>query len=355
MRYVAWMTLAVTAAIWTSGCAPKVTAGKAEAGEIGAGCESEAECVEIDPDDDQTPGGMGLAVLKLEDRNYTVTESQVLTQGISPDCDVVVVAAPQRDWEAPERDALAEYVAQGGKALLLIEPKSVPELSQDIARYGVDIGNDLALDPSLRGRVVDIPDPAFIIVTPDEMARHPITQQLAGPVLVGATRTVTAQRGAQGYVLHELMTGSEESWGETSLDRNPLEDPDAWLPDPDVEAVGRVPLMVASTIADPLVLGTTSPDDAGALVPGGAVVVAGTADFARNDLITRGANQDLFDNLIGWLVDDEAPLAPGPSGEGDELYLDLFRLATAVLTAVFIVPGVAIFMALLARVRRRFQ
>ena len=46
MRYVAWMTLAVTAAIWTSGCAPKVTAGKAEAGEIGAGCESEAECVE---------------------------------------------------------------------------------------------------------------------------------------------------------------------------------------------------------------------------------------------------------------------------------------------------------------------
>ena len=311
--------------------------------------------LEIDPDDDQTPGGMGLAVLKLEDRNYTVTESQVLTQGISDACDAVVVAAPQRDWEASERDALAEYVAGGGAALLLIEPKSVPELAQDIARYGVDVGQDLALDPNLRGRVVDIEDPAFIIVTPEEMARHPITEQLAGPVLLGASRTVSAQRGVQEYALHELMTGSEESWGETALDKNPYEEEGAWLPDPGFEKVGRVPLMVASIVADPLALGTASPDSMGNLQAGGRVVVAGTADFARNDLITRGANQDLFDNIMRWLVDDEAPLAPGPTGEGDELYLDLVRLAVAVLTSVFVIPGLAIFLAMLAAVRRRFQ
>jgi hypothetical protein len=113
--------------------------------------------------------------------------------------------------------------------------------------------------------------------------------------------------------------------------------------------------MVASTITDPLVLGTASPDVAQGLVAGGAVVVAGTADFARNDLYVRGANQDLFENIIGWLVDDETPLAPGPSGDGDELYLDLVRLVIAALTSVVILPGLAVLLAMIVLVRRRFQ
>jgi hypothetical protein len=311
--------------------------------------------LEIDPDDDQSPGGLGFAVLKLEGRNYTVTQSSILTDGIDPSCDAVIVAAPQRDWEVAEREALAEYIASGGKALLMIEPRSVPELSADIERYGVVLGDDLVQDPEVRGQAIDVADKAFIIVLPEEMALHPITEQLNGPVLLGASRTVGAARGVQGYVLHELMIGSDESWGETNFERNPLEDPLAWQPNLDTERVGSVPLMVASTIADPLVLGTVSPDMASGLVPGGAVVVAGTADFARNDLYVRGANQDLFENIIGWLVDDEAPLAPGPTGEGDELYLSGVRFVIAVLTAVFILPGLAVLLAMIAAVRRRFQ
>ena len=311
--------------------------------------------LEIDPDDDQTAGGLGFAVLKLEGRNYSVTKSSILTDGIDAACDAVIVAAPQRDWEVAEREALAEYIAGGGKALLMIEPRSVPELSADIERYGVILGNDLVQDPEVRGQAIDVADKAFVIVLPEEMALHPITEQLNGPVLLGASRTVAAARGVQGYVLHELMIGSDESWGETNFERNPLEDPLAWQPNLDTERVGSVPLMVASIIADPLVLGTVSPDMAGGLVPGGAVVVAGTADFARNDLYVRGANQDLFENIIGWLVDDEAPLAPGPSGEGDELYLDFVRLSIAVLTAVIILPGLAVLLAMIAAVRRRFQ
>jgi ABC-type uncharacterized transport system involved in gliding motility auxiliary subunit len=311
--------------------------------------------LEIDPDDDQSPGGLGFAVLKLEGRNYTVTKSAILTEGIDPSCDAVIVAAPQRDWEVAEREALAEYIAGGGRALLMIEPRSVPELSADIERYGVVLGDDLVQDPEVRGQAVDIADKAFVIVLPEEMALHPITEQLNGPVLLGASRTVSAVRGVQGYVLHELMIGSDESWGETNFERNPLEDPLAWQPNLDTERVGNVPLMVASTITDPLVLGTASPDVAQGLVAGGAVVVAGTADFARNDLYVRGANQDLFENIIGWLVDDETPLAPGPSGDGDELYLDLVRLVIAALTSVVILPGLAVLLAMIVLVRRRFQ
>ena len=310
---------------------------------------------EIDVDDDQTPGGMGLVVLKLEDRNYQFTKSAILLEGVDPDCEALIVAAPQRDWEPGERDALAEYIARGGKALLLLEPESVPELSADMARYGIEVGNDLVIDPSLRARSIDIEDPAFLIATVDGFALHPVTESLRAPVLIGASRSIAAMRGAQGYVLHELIVASPESWGETALDKDPYEDPNAWVPNEGSERVGSVPLLTASTIADPLQLGTTGADHADDLVRGGVVVVAGTADFARNALVTRAANQDLFDNLIGWLVDDSAPLAPGPEGEADVLYLDLIRLAIAVLTSVIILPGLAVLAAMIAAVRRRFQ
>lgn len=310
---------------------------------------------EIDPDDDQTGGGMGIAVLKLEDRNYTVTTSVVLLDGIDAACDAVVVAAPQGDWEAPEREALAEYIAGGGRALLLIEPEAAPELAADVERYGVRLGNDLVIDPSVRARAIDIEDPAFLIVTSDGMANHPVTRSLRAPVLVGASRSVKAVSGTPGFALHELLIASPESWGETNLAADPYTEPGAWQPDEGSELTGSVPLAVASTITDPLVIGTTAADDIDGLQPGGRVLVFGTADFARNALVTRAANQALFESALGWLVEDEASLAPPPESEGDELYLSLMRYALALLLSVVIIPGLAVFAAIVAAVRRRFQ
>lgn len=306
--------------------------------------------VEVDPDDDMSPGGMGLAVLKLEDQNYRFTRMDTLTEGFAPGCEAVVLAAPQRELLPGEREALAAYLAGGGDALLMIEPASVPELVADLRRYGVALGDDLVLDPGRRAQALEVDDAAFLVATPDHFALHPVVQSLQAPVLLGATRSVAAIPDTAGVALHELITAGPASWAETALDLDPAENPNAWQPEAGVERVGEVPVALAVTVLDPSVLG--APEGA-PLEAGGRLVVFGTADFARNVLVIRAGNQDLFANAIAWLVDEPEQLEPGPDPEGDALDLDLVRAALVYLVSLFVVPGLALAAAVLTALRRR--
>lgn len=364
---------------------------------------------EADPDDDQSPQGLGFVVVKMEDQNYTVTKTNVLTTGIdrrtgsgeSPGCEALVIAAPQEDWLPIERERLAVYLAEGGRALILLEPDTVPDLAADLERYGVQVGNDVVLDPSPSNRMLGIDDPTHIVLSQDNYATHPITKPLKAVTLFGIARSAGGVKGAEGLVIHDLITASDKSWGETVLDPT---DPDAGVPNEGTDLVGNVPIMVAVEITDPSVLGVGMPTPpapapapadvetpegdapadvppadappadapapapdlasllgAGAAVPadfspqaGGRLVVVGDSDFASNRLVTIGNNQDLFVNSIAWLVEQEDQISEGPEDESDTLTLNLIEEALLWLFSVFLVPGASVALAVLVRLRRQF-
>jgi hypothetical protein len=317
--------------------------------------------LEAEPDDEFSPGGLGVAVLKLEDRNFRFTKSDTLTAGIDATCEALVIAAPQLDWSPPEVDALVAYVAGGGRVFAMIEPRPraepgvepvpwLPTLTAGLERLGVDLGDDLVLDPARRARMSDIDDPRFLVVLPEQFSRHPVTASLRATVLYGASRSASAVAGTPGLVLHDLVTAGPESWGETMIDVDPYENPNAWMPEEAIEKVGHVPVLTAVEVVDPSSFGL--PPEA-AVAPGGRVVVSGTADFARNVLIGRAGNQALFDHILAWLVDEPDQLGAPPAPEGDVLDVTLVHELFVTLLGVFLIPGTAAGFAILAGLRRR--
>jgi ABC-type uncharacterized transport system involved in gliding motility auxiliary subunit len=89
--------------------------------------------------------------------------------------------------------------------------------------------------------------------------------------------------------------------------------------------------------------------------PGGRVVVIGDADFASNQLLALGNNQDLFLNTIAWLVDEDAQIGErADEDKANRLVMTTIDWLELVLATVFLIPGASVATAIAVMVRRRF-
>jgi ABC-type uncharacterized transport system involved in gliding motility auxiliary subunit len=333
---------------------------------------------EVDPDDDANPDGYGAIVLKLEDQNYTVAKSQIFTEGVAKDCEALVIARPQQDFLPHEREAVAAYLASGGRGFVLLEPEMVPELSADLERFGVKVGRDIVLEDSQANQLMGL-DPSFLVLSEESWTYHPITDKLHAIVILGITRSVAKAEVTDGLDVRELAKTSPEGWGETSLT-----DFEKLGPTEGEDRIGEVPVMVAVEVRDPAVIkvaahvpppaegaapatpdltvGSAPVPEAGRGVPadfaakeGGRLVVIGDSDFASNQLMALGNNQDVFTNTIHWLVDETDQLGESADEEKSQrLTLNLIQEALLWLISIFLIPGAAIAAAIAVLVRRRF-
>lgn len=289
---------------------------------------SHAVCVvqghgELDLQDDQSPGGLGVAMARLEGQNYKTSAINLLQVQPTPDtCEVVVLAGPRAELVAAERDRLARFVAAGGGLVVMLDPLQTPETAADMVRYGVKVGNDVVVeaDPN---RMVAANDPTALGLDSTSWDIHPVTQKLTGLVILSMARSVGKGDDVAGLNVQVVAQGSANGWAETKLD-----DPNVSSePTPGVDIVGNVPLIVSVDVADPANLRTTSasmdmPSGAGAPVvapvdpvaappvkAGGKVMVFGDGDFASNLLVLKVQNQDLFLNTVAWMVGEKDQLS----------------------------------------------
>lgn len=352
---------------------------------------------EADPDDDQARDGMGAAVVALENTNYTVAKRQPLVDGFAT-CSAVVIARPQVDYLPAEREAIAAYVAGGGRLFAMIEPNTVPNLAADFARYGVTIGNDLVIEQSPAAQMLDMPPTYLVLAEPSgSFAQHPITDKLHSMVVLGIARSVSAIPG-EGRKTTEIAQTSDQAWAETDLDPSTPKGPDPG------ERQGRIPVAVAVEITDPLTIQVMAPKvgdaavtpvapvapeagdtdmpeapkpsvtigglDAGDLstadasrgvpadfVPkaGGRVVVIGDSDFAGNQLMGLGNSKDLFVNSLAWLVDEKSQLGESAADpDKQRVTMTVVGGAVLLLGSLIFVPGAAVAMGAAVMLRRRF-
>ncbi|MCA9570947.1 MAG: hypothetical protein KC656_24070, partial [Myxococcales bacterium] len=273
------------------------------------------------------------------------------------DCEVFVVARPQRDWMPSEREALAAFVGGGGDALVLLDPiAETPGFDADLDRFGVTVFDDVVFDAD-RSRTVAGME-GTLAVHDDGVLAHPVT--LAGAVVLPVARSLDlAVR--DGLLAKELLRTSTQAWGETDLT-----DPDV-KPDPGLDRTGQLLLGVVVEVVDPDVLSIARPaegpvdpgaPDAGRLVPpdwkgvpGGRIVVVGDGDFGSNQALAWGSNQDFFLNLFAWATGEEEQIGDRPDLAEP---LDLSEVGSAMLclVSVVFVPGAAMLLALVTLLRR---
>lgn len=271
-------------------------------------------------DDTGDPAGYGAALGKLTKQNYTVTATPLgSTQPKPEECEVLLLAGPKTDLLPTELDRIAQYVAAGGKAVVMVDPLVTPNLAADLARYGVKVGNDVVIEADPYRQVAQ--GPSFLVLMDDSFGSHPITEKLTQPAILPLARSVGKGADIAGLTVTELAHSSDQSWGETSLDDLATVPPN---PDPGVDQVGRVPVMVAVEVTEPAAIAEASVvgaipsvDSAPAIAAppalleklekkaGGKLVVIGDSDFATNQISANGSNLDLLLASIGWMVDDK--------------------------------------------------
>jgi gliding motility-associatede transport system auxiliary component len=244
---------------------------------------------------DTGPPGYSQAREAMEKSGLLSLEVELLREvGLPPECDVLAVVGPKVSFLPAEVEAVGRYLAEGGRALLLLDPDEPSGLDPVLAQFGVRRVAGLLLDPvmqRLAGFGAEVPVASTYTDTE-------ITRNLELPTLFPLASGLTVE--AEGGGALSLVESSVESWSET--DRAALLEGRASL-DPGQDTPG--PLALAVQVVRPAAASTTLSGEM-------RLVVVGDSDFAANQYFNLLGNADLFLNAVTWLAQKGAQVEIPP-------------------------------------------
>lgn len=281
---------------------------------------------------DTQPTGYSQVKADIEKQNYKVEEYNLAQQNkLPPDAAVIVSAGPKMDFFPNEVHLLQNYLAAGGKFLLMIDPESEFDMNQFLAGYGIALDKDVVVDASGLGQLFGFGAGAPLA---SDYADQPITKDLSGRMSIfPGARSVKSIDSTLGYTTTALVRTSRQSWGESDIKQQEVTfDEGTDIKGPLALAVvstKEVSAPVAEASADEAGPGSTkasepdartgsdpsgdeSPNEQSASKVESRIVVFGDSDFASNAYLGEAVNSDLFLNTTSWLAEDTDLLSIRP-------------------------------------------
>jgi ABC-type uncharacterized transport system involved in gliding motility auxiliary subunit len=271
------------------------------------------------------PEGFSKVSGELKNQNYETKTIDLVAGEVPPDCEVLVIPGPKKALFPNEAQNISKYLDAGGKALLLIDADTDPQLADLLKSWNITLGSDLALDVSGVGRLFGLGAAAPIA---REYGAHPITRDLARAMTVfpSARSVKVADSAKTDITTTDLMKTSAASWAETDL-KNP-----------------QAEFNEGKDTKGPISLGVAASKKVGEKEA--RLVVIGDSDFASNQFVGQQANGDLFLNSVNWLAQDEDLISIRPKSATNrtlsltETQKNLIWLLTVIfLPALVIVSG----------------
>ena len=277
-------------------------------------------------------GRSGFSAMKeiLEKNNYkTRTIALIEKAEVPPDCSVLIVGGPTKDYLPSVANAIKTYVENGGRALVMVDPalkfgrqeaSENSELLKLLAEWGVTLNKDLALDMSGVGQLFGLGPEAPLVTEYESQA---IVREMKGTATVfPLSRSMETKSGGKA-VVEKLLETSSRSYATTRLDSPAID------VDPAKDKKGPLTLGVAGTI------------NTGKQNSSGRFVVVGTATWAANGFLPARSvgNRDLFLNMMNWLSSDEDLIAIRPKDPQDRrLSLTMAQASRILYSSVFGLP-----------------
>ena len=203
----------------------------------------------------------------LDNNNYSLERLVPTADNKVPaDAAVVIAAGPKRDFTLNQITSLKQYLASGGRVLLLLDPPasaSAPPLTNLIAfakEWGVDVGG--AVNEGGTDAVAAI------------YAAHPATLGFREPIVFPMARAVSPAGGANARGAVKLIE-TKQSTG-----------------------------LAAAVRAKP----TTAAAPSLTVQPESRFTVIGDSDFVSNANLPTGLNSALFASVLAWLTEPVPPL-----------------------------------------------
>ncbi len=283
--------------------------------------------------------GYSFARKAIEGQNYTAKTINLATSSSFPeDCSEIVIVGPKTTLFPTEIAQLEKYVDAAGKVLLMQDPETDSGLTDLLKKWNIGLDDDVVVDSSGLGQLFGM-GPAVPLVSSYET--HPITKDMTRVMtFFPMARSVQALKEASStFTASPLFKSSESSWGEKNLKNSEAQYNEG------VDIKGPVNLAVVSTKT------VTGDGKSKSYGKEARVVVVGDSDFAMNNYFRKGANGDLFLNMVSWLAEDEDLISIRPKDqENRSVQLtrargkSLFWLAMIFMPAAVLIAGVAVWL-----------
>ena len=284
---------------------------------------------------DQEPSGFSRARDLLVKQGYQVDTSPLSGEdGLLEKTKVLILASPQQAVSQDIQTRISQFVSNGGRLLLLVDPREIEVLDKLITQWGISLGNGIVVDK--RDRLGRGSPTALLIRT---FTNHDITEDFSVPILFPVSRYIDFRpEQAPNWEFVSLAQTSEDSWAETDM----TETVPKFNPEEDIK--GPFTIAGALTSKTP----SESPDHAAAMV------IVGNSAFATNAYLNYPGNTDFLLKTMAWLADESQlvsiapkdpafrPFVPNPSQEQALLFFQ-----------VLLLPGFTLFVGLSVWRRRR--
>lgn len=295
---------------------------------------------------DGSETGFTQAASALEAKNYTIkTLNLAETPTVPEDASLVVVAGPAEAFFDAEVEALQAYLDRGGSLMLLIDPRTEPNLGSLLDRWGVTLDDRIVLDTSGAGQLVGL-GPAAPLVS--DYGDHPITRDFgSGRSFYPLARPVNVQELPDITATPLLQTNPQSRAEALSADGELQYDPNA-------PSEGPYTLGVAlSRPVDNAAASDTAETDKAP--PEARLVVIGNASFATDGLFEQQLNGDVFLNAVTWLgQEDDAALSIRPKEVTNRrITMTVQQQIGLGVFAVLVLPLIGLALAILMWLRRR--
>ena len=271
---------------------------------------------------DGSETGLLQAATALGEKGFTVEPLDLSTTPTVPeDASVVIVAGPATEFFDAEVNALKTYLDQGGSVMLMIDPRTNPNLDSLLDPWGVTLDNRIVLDTSGAGQLVGL-GPAAPLVT--DYGDHPITRDFGtGRSFFPLVRPVNVEE-VPGVAAAPILNSNPQSRAEALSAEGELQF--------DENAPPSGPYTLGVALSRPISAGETetgeesqteneatedsgieeengdpanptpqNPDNTDLEAKESRLVVIGNAAFATDGLFEQQLNGDVFLNSVSWL------------------------------------------------------
>lgn len=335
---------------------------------------------------DGSETGFLQAATALGEKGFIVEPLDFATIPTVPeDASVVIVAGPATEFFDAEVDALQTYLDQGGSLMLLIDPRTSPNLDSLLDPWGVTLDDRIVLDTSGTGQLVGL-GPAAPLVT--DYGDHPITRDFgSGRSFFPLVRPINLEEVPE-VIAVSILNSNPQSRAETISEAGELQFDETAPPSGPYSlgvALNR-PVIAAreddtseeDTTASPLEEaategaledeeeaeeeGNTRLDDLGNPTGDNAptdqearLVVIGNASFATDGLFDQQLNGDVFLNSASWLGQaNDATLSIRPREVTNRrIVMTVQQQLGLGVFALLILPLVGVILAVLLWLKRR--
>lgn len=239
--------------------------------------------------------GYATAKKNLEQDGFIVKPLLLLQSGEIPeDASVLVISGPKKPIQDEEKKIIDNYLNSGGAVFMLIDPKSSSGMETFLKKWGIELGDDIVIDPMSKLFGGDFAAPVVNQYTKHEITSDfvlatifPIIRSVQGVPVAGITTTELLKTGANSWAESDFISGTVD-YDEGKDTKGPVSVSVIATKNLDEKPNGDKPSLKAT------------------------LLVVGDSDFSNNRYTNFSGNGNFFLNAVSWLAEEEQLISIRP-------------------------------------------